>query len=241
MAVDDALLEFATEHQAAVLRIYRWSNPTVSLGYFQLIKDRAEHAPSRSLELVRRSTGGGAIVHHHDWTYSIALPASSTSNNVGAAQPLYDCVHDGVVDWLVSQGWPARKWAEVDARSAECNTKGCPFLCFERRSLGDVVIGGAKVMGSAQRRSRGGLLQHGSLLLRCSEFAPSLAGLADIDLRDSQAPAGSPDLEVFCRVLRERLSDFLGAAAAPIRALNELIQQEIHTGRYASESWTHKR
>jgi lipoyl(octanoyl) transferase len=191
MAVDEALLDYCERRQAVVLRVYEWSEPTLSLGYFQRLQDRSYHADSQSLAVVRRATGGGAIVHHHDLTYSLAIPQSPAS--VGAAPEVYNAVHGAVVQWLREMGVPASVWAtssplgsQSTPPAAKANADGpvsCSgnhFLCFHRRNEGDVVAGGYKLLGSAQRRSKGALLQHGSLLLSASEFAPSLLGMSDI-------------------------------------------------------------
>ena len=80
MAIDEALLESAADESCdlVTLRFYRWSEPTLSLGYFQSYEDRNSHEASRSLPVVRRSSGGGALVHDHEWTYSLAISRSCT-------------------------------------------------------------------------------------------------------------------------------------------------------------------
>lgn len=188
MAIDQAMVERAGVEQCLMLRTYGWSEPTLSLGYFQSHVERQQHPSSGACSWVRRGTGGGAILHHHDWTYSIAMPETWMASEraggakpIGAAQELYEAVHDAIVAWLRECGWSARKWSEPVGCSREAKPSSCPFLCFERRNVGDVVVGNVKVMGSAQRRQRGVVLQHGSLLLRRSEFAPSLAGLENIE------------------------------------------------------------
>ena len=190
MALDQRLLEVAAAEQCLLLRVYRWLEPTLSLGYFQPYVQRLTHSHSSELPLVRRATGGGAIVHHYDWTYCIAVPEQLSIRNerprsgvkFGASQPLYDCVHDGVVEWLGAQGITARKWANDCAADTQHR-----FLCFKRRSCGDIVLAEHKVMGSAQRRARGAILQHGSLLLATSPYAPSLQGLSPTTELTSQS------------------------------------------------------
>lgn len=204
MAIDDAMLDFSEAHGAVVLRLYQWSEPTLSLGYFQKISQRELHAPSRDLEVVRRATGGGAIVHHHDLTYSLAVPQSSSS--VGAAPAIYQVVHAAVVEWFNELGLPASQWRET----YNLPTTGAPiaashkseFLCFHRRSAGDVVVGEQKVLGSAQRRSSGALLQHGSLLMSMSEHAPSLLGVQDLIPTAGKMMA---DLRIFSEEMRLRI------------------------------------
>lgn len=175
MAIDRTMLDSAAERQVPLLRIYRWANPTVSLGYFQKYSEFEGLTQLAAADCVRRATGGGAIVHHHDWTYSLALPESAVqASKLGAANPIYEGIHGQIVRWLNSIGVPAEQWRG----GSEGNSKA--FLCFQRRSDGDVVSGAHKVLGSAQRRTRGAILQHGSLLLKASRFAPALAGVAEV-------------------------------------------------------------
>jgi lipoate-protein ligase A len=219
MALDQCLLETAAQRQCILLRVYRWSQPTLSLGYFQPYAERRSHEASCSLPVVRRATGGGAIVHHYDWTYCIAVPESlsliepskaagpsqpTAARKIGSSQALYDCMHDAVVGWLQAAGVEAYKWSpsctpqavpelsahiaippNAQASVARASVSLSPnsrspseFLCFHRRSCGDVLVGANKVMGSAQRRRPGAILQHGSLLLTTSPHAPELPGLA---------------------------------------------------------------
>ena len=81
MAVDQALLESVDKTQVPVIRFYQWESPALSLGYFQKMADRELHPASRDADCVRRATGGGAILHDRELTYSVALPfaASATS------------------------------------------------------------------------------------------------------------------------------------------------------------------
>src|SRR5688572_3671775 len=75
MAVDELLLEEACRG-ARALRLYQWSEATLSLGYFQAAAERTEHTASRDCPLVRRASGGGAIVHHRELTYCLAMPVA---------------------------------------------------------------------------------------------------------------------------------------------------------------------
>jgi lipoate-protein ligase A len=182
MAIDDAMLKWCDEHQAAALRVYQWSTPTLSLGYFQPWKECEDYTKQQDQvsvetsgkvpEIVRRRTGGGAIVHHHDWTYSLALPWEA--NRQGPTRNLYHWVHQGLVSWLSDIGFQAHMQTLSESAAAP------PFLCFLRRTEGDILVGSDKVIGSAQRRGRRSLLQHGSVLLARSPFASVLPGLLEI-------------------------------------------------------------
>ena len=94
MAVDEALLDAAVEGEAT-LRVYEWAEPTLSLGYFQAYDDRETHIPSQDLPCVRRHSGGGAIVHDRELTYSLALPAAMLPG--GGPTGLYKAAHAALV------------------------------------------------------------------------------------------------------------------------------------------------
>ena len=171
MAVDEAILVSAGQG-VTTLRFYQWNEPTLSLGYFQAAGEREGHAASRDCPLVRRASGGGAIVHDRELTYCLAAPIVERFGR--QANALYDTVHNTLVETLAEFGVRARLHAPaaINARPASQ-----AFLCFQRRTRGDVLCGEAKIAGSAQRRQRGGLVQHGSILLSRSPCAQELPGV----------------------------------------------------------------
>ena len=244
MAIDDAMARVAAERNLCLLRIYRWQEPTLSLGYFQKLADRETHLSSRDLKVVRRATGGGAIVHHHDWTYSLALPDSiqirqptgtTTIKPKGAAEPLYHGIHTAVVRWLEAT-------LQLEANLFPADTKSgaefdpFAFLCFGRRSAGDVVSQECKILGSAQRRHSHALVQHGSLLLAKSKFAPSLNGLKELcPLRPLTDPVD------FSLRLAEGVTAITGVEFSWRDGLDELVYEEICPDHYENPSWTAKR
>ena len=182
MAVDEALLRDATPESPVVLRIYRWEQPTLSLGYFQSWDDCRAVPGLSDLPWVRRKTGGGAIVHDQEITYSILIPETRNKTSKGHSGLLYRAIHGSAVENLQRLGWDA-KLSETCTCSTATNQKEEPFLCFSRRSPVDLIIGSDKVMGSAQRRTSAGLLQHGSLLIRHSPTTPGLIGLSELTLQ----------------------------------------------------------
>lgn len=192
MAVDQAILETADKTGLVTLRFYQWSEPALSLGYFQNHADRNQHPSSLTCPMVRRRTGGGAIVHDRELTYSLCVP----SNNRWSSQneELYDAIHKIIIGLLKEDGHSTclhrdsktNSNVEEDAEMLQKKeTSPSPvdpkaFLCFMRRSSGDVVFNGHKIVGSAQRRLKNSLLQHGSVLYGKSSFAPELSGINDI-------------------------------------------------------------
>jgi len=174
MAVDEMMFETVAASGEPILRFYQWQEPTLSLGYFQSLHDRQSHSASLACPVVRRSTGGGAIVHDRELTYSIATPLAARWSS--SASTLYDTLHNALIVALGKLGLAASLCpATMPDRQDE-------FLCFERRAAGDVVVGGHKVAGSAQRRRQGALLQHGSVILAQSRCAPEVMGLQELGL-----------------------------------------------------------
>lgn len=185
MAVDQALLLSAEQTGQATLRFYRWETATLSLGYFQKVADREQHPGSIQCPIVRRASGGGAIVHDQELTFSLAIPSDnrwSKKNN-----DLYRNVHGCIVSSLQSLGVDAGLYEKTMKDDGAAQAIGSsvvrssnPFLCFHRRTDGDIILDGQKVGGSAQRRAKNAILQHTSLLLRKSLAAPELAGIEDL-------------------------------------------------------------
>lgn len=175
MAVDQALLESVESTGSAVLRIYCWRPATLSLGYFQSACDRQSHSASLECPVVRRASGGGAIIHDNELTYSLCLPSTNPWSR--ANSELYESIHRIITEILADHSVTAESYADDQPTR---RSDSLPFLCFQRRYPGDLIVDGHKVVGSAQRRARSAILQHGSILLARSESAPELPGISDI-------------------------------------------------------------
>ena len=165
MALDEALGAAAERSGRPLIRFYGWSRPTVSLGAFQKLDDARGIADIATADLVRRPSGGGAIVHGSDLTYALAVPKTHPLG--GSAQQLYTAAHTALAAVLLARG--------IDARLYDGQPTDDDFFCFSRRAGGDLVVAlsghqpsaaDPKIMGSAQRRLAGAVVQHGSLLLR---------------------------------------------------------------------------
>ena len=232
MALDEALLESAAETGQAVWRFYAWSRPTLSLGYFQPLVERKRHAASQECDVVRRSTGGGAIVHDVELTYALAAPRRSLPMSDTAT--LYAIVHQSLIEAISASGVAASLYEA--AMSARQPGESEPFLCFARRGTGDVVAGGAKIAGSAQRRRSDAVLQHGSVLLAKSAFAPELAGLEEL--------AGRPvDAEELKKALLVRLAErFLWTfERGEITLVERRRAAGLATEKYGAAEWLDRR
>jgi len=176
MAADEAmLLGVGFGQSPPTLRLYQWDPPTISLGYFQpYAQYEALEPPARDLPVVRRLTGGGAILHDRELTYSLTLPVGHALLESGPNR-LYELAHDALIACLDLLGLHAWRGCPTDGSTA---ARG-PFFCFARRHRLDVLVGDDKLAGSAQRRTRHGLLQHGSIILERRYFQQSAAAVGE--------------------------------------------------------------
>jgi len=229
MAVDELLLESAAEGRAS-LRFYQWNEATLSLGYFQQFDERKQHAASRCCAAVRRLTGGGAIVHDRELTYSLALPRGHASAD--DRDRLYSLAHRSLLAALAEKGLRA----EVFCPCAQSGRREEEFLCFQRRTPGDVILGGMKIAGSAQRRRRGAVLQHGSVLLARSSAAPELPGIVELSGIEL-----SP-LELIER-WQPQLAEAIGLQCAdePLSTEERRRAESLVGLRYGNRTWTEGR
>lgn len=159
MAVDAALLDSVRQGSAPVLRFYRWSPRCLSLGRNQPARGHYDLAALRAsgTEVVRRSTGGRAVLHDRELTYSAIFPEGL----LGSPREGYAAVNRALVAGVRRLGVPAVLQPRTGRRAAS------PSLapCFRDPAEGEVTAAGRKLVGSAQYREKGTVLQHGSLLL----------------------------------------------------------------------------
>jgi lipoate-protein ligase A len=170
MAADETLLHSALS-EIASLRFYGWSEPTLSLGYFQPERLHREDPLLADLPFVRRPTGGDTLVHHYEVTYALALPPGAPWQG---GEPWLPRLHAIIAAALAELGVAARLCGPGEQRQDEGP------LCFRHFTTGDLLIDNAKVAGSAQRRHRGALLQHGAILLARSPHTPTLPGIREL-------------------------------------------------------------
>jgi lipoyl(octanoyl) transferase len=163
MAIDEALLEYAT---IPLIRFYRWQSPALSFGYFGRFTDVASY--QRQRDLVRRWTGGGIVFHGEDLTYSLVIPTSDTAFAESSIS-IYEKIHRALCDALSQTGQRAVVAGVVgpDPSSSTVATRtgisDAGYSCFANPVRADVMIDGRKIAGAAQRRTRHGLLQQGSI------------------------------------------------------------------------------
>jgi lipoate-protein ligase A len=195
MAADECLAAEAERRGGLLVRFYGWTRTTVSLGAFQRLDDARRIPAIAGVPLVRRPSGGGAIVHGSDLTYAAAVPKTHAFG--ASPQAFYDALHGAMAEVVTGYGLALRPHAAADDTSPTVSAREAEsFFCFDRRSTGDLVApahaaaGGRppKLMGSAQRRLAAVVLQHGSFLGRTNADVagparhPSAADLCAVPL-----------------------------------------------------------
>jgi lipoate-protein ligase A len=193
MAVDEELLARAQAGDAMpVLRFYGWAPPAVSLGRFQKIEKavNADACKRLGLDIVRRITGGRAVLHHTELTYSIV---SRSDNPLFPPDVLgtYKIIASGLLAGLKNLGVHAEMVSRSDRHAALVNKETKDPSCFSSPSWYEILVQGKKIVGSAQRRVTGAFLQHGSILIG---YDPSL---------EAQVIPGSGTLEAATCIERE--------------------------------------
>jgi len=172
MALDEALL-LGLAGARPCLRLYTFARPTLSLGYFQRWADVP--AAARARDCVRRMTGGGAILHERELTFAIAAPLEHPLYRGPVAQS-YARVHAIVASALAELGVAV----EPTGARALASDRAGTGMCFHESSPPDLALDGRKLVGSAQRRSGGRVLHHGSIKIGATSEEPGVAVLESV-------------------------------------------------------------
>ena len=239
MAMDDALLRRAERTGEAVFRVYRWASPTLSLGSNQTARGCYDTAAAQGLGVgfVRRPTGGRALLHHREVTYSVTLPLTDDRRPRAA----YDFINGVLLGALVRLG--------VKAELAPKTGAVPPGLrpCFDLPAEREIVVHERKLVGSAQLRRGNALLQHGSILIRNDQ--PLIGKLL---LKPLDAPPAAATLtEALGRepACDEVAGPLLDALEESVGQHIELLTPDVCVERdvaqcrlaYSSDAWTWRR
>lgn len=240
MATDEALLRTAADTGATFVRIYAWEQPSLSLGRNQRTAGvyDAGRCDALGVPVVRRLTGGRALLHAREVTYSVAAPHAAAPTLRGG----YDAINQVLLEALQRLGVPATL-ASPTARTPS------PGLapCFESPSGGELVVDGRKLVGSAQHRDADAFLQHGSILL--DDDQPLLQTLALVPLPHVPAPATlralvGPHLTA-AEVATALIAAVRDVAPVPVTTVTAGDLPDHHvlaaTSRYRDPRWTWRR
>ncbi len=209
MAIDQLLMERIGAHP--VLRVYRWSEPTLSFGYFLALADVEALFPADGdLHYVRRWTGGGIVDHRIDITYTLAIPRNHSLSRARGAES-YCVIHRALAATLLQMGESARLTSGDEGDGA--------LACFDNPVAYDVTdAAGQKMAGAGQRRTRHGLLHQGSVVAGAGAGAGAVGfGEKFTSLLSAEVRPWAPD------------GRFLGDAAC------------LADDRYATDAWLNKK
>ncbi len=250
MAVDEALMESA-RRGVVTLRLYRWDPSCLSFGRNQRARGRYDvDAASRlGIDVVRRPTGGRAVFHHRELTYSVTAPAGAW----GGLRASYHRINRALLRGLESLGVAV---GEAGRRSGERAPGPSTRACFRDPLPGEITAAGRKLVGSAQWREAGALLQHGSLLLHDDQVVTERLRLAEEDREAGPADGAEPlraaaladllgtppPLEALVAALRSGFAEELDAEVveAP-RSPGEARRVARLEERYRDPAWTWRR
>lgn len=252
MAVDHALMDRARRGRTC-LRLYRWDPPCLSFGRNQRARGRyhREELRRRGAQVVRRPTGGRAVFHRRELTYAFAAP----DGRWGDLRESYRRINRALAGALRELGVPAGIQEErPEGRSPGPTSRAC----FRDPLPGEVVVDGRKLVGSAQWRNDGALLQHGSILLG-DDQAVAEELRTDGEQRGEEDPVGSgrprvraaslaacleglPGMGTMAAALREGFARELGVEAVELDDAPGLRRRAgEHLDRYRDEEWTWRR
>lgn len=184
MAIDEAIFRWAQKAPAPpTLRFYGWCKPAVSLGYFQSALGEIDEAACRkaNIDIVSRPTGGKAVYHNDDFTYAVIAgdrDALFPKDILGT----YEMISCWLVDGLRKLGIQA----ELAHKERNHDDATLKTSCFSTPSRFELLVGGKKICGSAQVRSRGAFLQHGSLLVTFDPARTYEVMLPHLEPREAQ-------------------------------------------------------
>ncbi|MHC4712668.1 MAG: lipoate--protein ligase family protein [Planctomycetota bacterium] len=226
MARDEAMLLSVARDGGMILRFYGWRPHAFSLGYFQRWGDFSGFA-AEGKPVVRRPSGGGAIWHADEITYALAARCGEGAFP-GRSADILAKVHRCLCAGLDALG--------VAATLSDGPAGASPAICFSRPQRYDLVVGGRKLLGSAQRRARGAFLQHGSLPLSPNEFAPEAVSLCEVlGQRPGEGSTIAALVEGFERVLGLCLTE------AVFSPWEEATAARLEAEKYSRDEWNRRR
>lgn len=234
MAADEALLKAADagEGGCPVLRLYGWRYPTLSVGYIQ----NPSHLLDFGLPVVRRVTGGRAVLHDMELTYSVIVPAD-VPLFAGGILEAYSVISRCIVSALKDIGMEAelsrlRRASQSSGRDA----------CFHAPSRHEVLLDGRKLVGSAQRRFKKAFLQHGSILFAVNRDLNAKIFGEDL-LKRMACIADYSDIgrEAFRDILIKRFAEGLNASFSEshLNGKEEYLKENLIKIKYSTAEWNH--
>ncbi len=235
MAVDEALLNDFKEGDLPVLRLYGWE-AALSLGRFSKAERSVDmqRLKQQKIACVRRMTGGGVLVHGGDLSYALILPRELLKHQGVKESYRHLCAF--LIRLYAKLGQEAFFAGERRLEGARSD------VCLAENETYDIVIGGRKMGGNAQRHTRNALFQHGSLPMQLDEtrFAPLFLGDSGLERAATLQRLGSVlSYEALSDALKEAFCETFDADLLPetLCASEEQLAEELLAGKYSQERW----
>jgi lipoate-protein ligase A len=250
MAMDEAIFrENQRRDTPPTLRFYGWSSPSISLGYFQETSREVDVETCRRdhIDIVRRPTGGKAVLHEHDLTYAVAAKECNPlfpPDILGTYRVISGCIADALAELGIE--------AEMAVEGRASHKELLHAACFSAPSQYELLVKKRKICGSAQVRSRGGFLQHGSLLLdfdpvkTCSVLLPRHGNRERHieQLRTSvtslyEHTGSAVSMATICHVLKKSFEKNLGIELleGTLTPKEELLKTQLMRNKYTTDKW----
>lgn len=240
MARDEGLMDRARETGETVFSIYGWQAPTLSLGRNQTARAKYDRSAlaEHGMQVVRRPTGGRALLHHREVTYSVSAPVDT----VDAQSDWYGRINGILLAGLSAIG--------VHATEAGAEARAIPpgdIPCFAEPAKGELSWNGAKLVGSAQVRENGALLQHGSILIEDDQSMIAAFSVAPSPIAVTPAATltralgRTPSIDEVANALFEAVREAEDADAVMLDELDLRAATARHLDKYTNELWTWRR
>ncbi|MBW2650779.1 MAG: lipoate--protein ligase family protein [Deltaproteobacteria bacterium] len=257
MAIDEAIFRVNRQGEMPpTLRFYGWKKPAVSLGYFQNAEEEinCEYCRDRDIDIVRRPTGGKAVLHGDDLTYSLVAREDNQLFSSDVVET-YRIISGCIIRGLEESGVEAKMVEEgrVGDGSSEA-------FCFAATYKNELLADGRKICGSAQVRARGVFLQHGSLLMDfdplavCAAIITKNAAIeienAAIEIEKLKASVSSVrksirdniGIDILCRNIAAGFEEILNVrlTEGKLSPEEETLRDSLLESKYSSDRWNMK-
>jgi lipoate-protein ligase A len=238
MARDAGLMDRARETGEVVFSVYSWLKPTLSFGRHQTAAGRynLDEIKARNIDVVRRPTGGRALLHWREVTYSVTAPVADS----GSLTVSYERINRILLDGIGRLGVGA-----AESRGGPATPRPGELPCFAQPSEGELVVNGSKLVGSAQFRENGALLQHGSILIGDDQKLIAsllLSGAPELEPPNaatlSNALGREPDVGEVADKLFDAVRQLEDGDAATLEETEIQKHTARHLNHYRNELWT---
>lgn len=250
MAIDEAVFRAnQLKDMPPTLRFYGWSSPTVSLGYFQKVEKEVDVETCRrhGITVIRRPTGGKAVLHDGDLTYAVIATERNPlfpPDLLGTYRVISQCIAKGLAGIGIN--------AEMADNNRISHSDSLKASCFSSPSMYELLVKKQKICGSAQLRSHGVFLQHGSILMDFNPYKTCEIMLPHYDDCEGQVEKlkqsvtsihehvdQSVDVDALCRILKTAFEDILSIqlVAGVLSTEEEELKAHLITNKYMSTEW----